>query len=298
MDMKQDLFTYRHPGSIQAFGLNTDTLLVATSSILVEWDRVRRRIVKEIRMDEEIVDIKCFSGYWVLITKSDIGFLDGNKTKRIGSKGSLDVSIVYKDWLLTVGNEKLVIISIRKGNAEIRKVRLISTNGMCTCGVAATDGLFLSFENGKVFSIKESEVMNIVLGKINEVVMDKFSCLIFLKEAIVSISTLGKELVISLFNKKVLVLDLDTKDVSYTELPHNIRGSTVWNDLIVVSDCKNNILFLDRRLRITYSNCLKEEICGVLADRRGLAIGFRVGVVKEYVGESRTRPGVIRGMVE
>lgn len=298
MDMKQDLFTYRHPDSIKAFGLNADTLLVATSSILVEWDRIRRRVVKEICIDEEIIDIKHFNGYWVLLTKGNVGLLDGDKTKRIGSKGSLDVSIVYKDWLLIVGNEELAAISIRKGNAEARKARLISTNGVCTCGVVAMDGLLLSFENGKVFSIKESEAMDIVLGKASEVVVDEFSCLIFLKEAIVSINILGKELVISLFNKKVLVLDLNTKEVSFTELPHNIRSTTMWSELIVVIDSKNNILFLDRRLRIAYSSCLKEEICGVLADGRGLAIGFKVGVVKEYAGESRAQLGSICGPVE
>ncbi|WEL38852.1 hypothetical protein PFJ87_06g01200 [Encephalitozoon hellem] len=293
MSVKRDSFTYRHADSIQAFGLKAGTLLVATRSKLVEWDRMRRRAIREVSVRGEITDVKCLNGYWILLTKNSVELFDGDTIEHIGPKRPLDASIAYKDWLLIVGNEEITVISIRKGNAEARKVRLISNNGICTCGASSAEGLFLSFENGKVFSIGEPEVMGIVLGKADEVLVDELPCLIFLKEAIVSINVLEKDLVVSLFNKKVLVLSLETREVLFTELLYNIKCSTIWNEMIVINDCKNNILFLDRRLVISYSNCLKEEICGVLADGDGLAVGFTIGVVKEYVTDGKTRPGFV-----
>ena len=61
-----------------------------------------------------------------------------------------------------------------------------------------------------------------------------------------------------------------------------IDAVLIAHNLIVVIDSRNNMIFLDKMLRIVYSNNLREEICSVLVDGTSLVVGFQEGVVKEY----------------
>ncbi|CAD25457.1 hypothetical protein [Encephalitozoon cuniculi GB-M1] len=285
MNRRHGSFTYRNEGSVQAFGSKENTLLVATPGKLVEWDRTRRRVAKEVPVDMEVTDVKDFNGHWVLLSKSSVGLLSGSKVEEVTTKGPLDASVVYRDRFLLVGDKEITVIAAMEESVEVRRTRLASDNGVCTCGVAATNKLFLSFENGKVFVVEEPKVTEILAGRASEMRMDEFQCLIFLKEPIVSINLLGDVLVVSLFNKKVLALSLETKEASFTELLYDIKASATWNNLIVVCDSRNNVIFLTQGLEVTYGNCLKEEICNILTDGPRLIIGFKVGVVKEYEGD-------------
>lgn len=282
MDKRCGSFTYRHGDKILALGSEGDILLVATSSKLVVWNRPRRKILKEVALNKEIVDIKYFSDGWVLLSKIRVEFLSGYEIKDITPKGPLDVSVVYKNWLLIVGSKEIMVISIEDEDVEVKKTKMESTNGICTYGMVSEDRLFLSFENGKVFCIEKVEIEDIIFRRKREVWMDEYPCLVFLKEPIVSMGALRETLVISLFDRKVLVFDPKTREASFTELPYNIKASTIWNDLIIVGDSKNNVIFLGKDLKAVYSNCLREEICRVMGEGTRLTIGFTVGVVKEY----------------
>lgn len=275
-------FTYRGEDRVVAFGLEGDGLLVAMASKVVEWSRSGRRIVREADVSREVVGVEYVAGRWILLSKDMAGVLVGSQVKDICPKEPLDAAVAYGDVLLLVGGERVVVIAPGKGEGAVRSVRLVSGNGVCTCGVEARGRLLLSFENGKVFLVEQQDVERAIDGGVGEIRIDDARCLAFLKEPVASVGLLGGRLVVSLFSRKILMLDLETLEGMFTEMAYDVRGCVVWKGLIVANDSRNNVIFLDQELRIVYSSGVGEEICGVLADDAGLAVGFEAGVVKEY----------------
>lgn len=281
--MKHSSFTYRNEDRVLSFCFHEDTLVVSLPAKLVVWDRGGRRVIKELEMKNEIVDIKYWDGAWALFSKNSIEVVVDDEVQEIGGRSSLSTSVVCEDCLLVVDDKELMVV--RAGGVEVRKVGLVSGNGICSCGLFMSGELFLSFENGKIFRIERSLVKRVASGQVGEIDMSGCDCLIFLKEPIMDIGILGERMVVSLFSGKIVVLGLDDiRDTVFTELPHDIRRSFVWGDVVVVEDRENNIVFLDSDLRIINHYGFNEEVCKTLANSSVFMVGFREGMIREYSG--------------
>lgn len=275
-------FTYRNEDRVVSFCSAGEALLVSLPDKLVEWSKAERRILREFETENEILDIKHCCGRWILISKTMVELFADGEIRMITTKASMASSVVYGSSLILIDDEELIVVGILEGDAGVRRISLTSHNGMCSSILIHDGGLLVSFENGKVFKVEEELMVRIISLGVEKLHVDDMDCLLFLKEPIISMGILEAVLVISLFSGKVLTLNICSRDVAFTELLHEIRGSCTWKKFIVVNDIKNNVIFLDEELKIIGRNSFDEEVCGVLVDNHTLMIGFRNGFIKEY----------------
>ncbi|TBU18610.1 hypothetical protein CWI42_060950 [Ordospora colligata] len=282
MQMESSLFSYRNDDKITCAGFCAERIFASLPHTIVEWSRTERKIISVHEMNEEINSITCMNNECVaLLSKNSVWLLLRTEIRYAMEKPSLCGVVVYNGMLMLIDQQSITSIYVQERNIKISRIRMENGNGMCTCGSEYENGLLLAYENGNVIEICTQVMIDIIDGKLAEVDNKHIKTLICLREPVISVGVLNNLLVVALFNKKMLTMNLKSGETSYTELAYEVKFSTLWNGMIVVSDSKGNIILMDKNLKIAYSKCMRDEVCSLGSNGVDLIVGFSTGTVKE-----------------
>lgn len=219
----------------------------------------------------------------MFFSKDCIFFLSDDKMNIVSKTEPLSFSIVSNDNLLNINNKEICIFKFKEKVVLIHRIKLKNKNGICCNGINYNKNLFLAFENGKIFKISNKNIESLV--DVDEIEIEKFELIAFLKEPITSLSILKSKLVVSLFNKKIVIVD-KSKDIIYTDTPYVIKNLISWEKFIITIDENNNLIVFNEYLQLLKFEKFNEKIINLAKNETTIMIGFEGGIIKEYTSNA------------
>ncbi|KAH9411237.1 hypothetical protein HK407_06g10660 [Ordospora pajunii] len=282
MQIEYNVFSYRNDDKIACAGFCTGRIFASLPHKIVEWSRTERAVACVHEISEEVVGMASMSdGCIALLSKSSVWLLLGSEIRYVMEKPPLCGVVVYRERLLLIDEQSITSMCVQERSTKISRAKMRNRSGMCTCGAESENGLLLAFENGDVVEISAQAMADILDGRAAEVDTECLRTMIRLREPVISVGVLNHLLVVALFNRKMLTINLKSGEVSYTELAYEVKFSALWNGMIVVSDSRENIILMDEHLKIAYSKRMRDEVCSLVSSGTDLIVGFSTGTVKE-----------------
>lgn len=221
-----EVFRYMAGHRTECVRAEKGALVCCTNATVLVWDTRERALVARTGKSGRASGIVLWRGEVLLVLSRELRNASGDRVAALEFASQV---LVVDGRLVAIGEKRVLVVGEREKEHGLG-------SGVCTGAFLSGDCVYASFENGRVFEIRD------VLGSFRARAVVSF------RETVSSIDRAGDRVLAGIFDGKVAVVDRDGGFV-FTRVPGEVRRVASAGDDALVLLGDGSLLLFDSALR-------------------------------------------------
>lgn len=222
-----EAFRYMAGSRVECVFVTHEEIICSTPYNVLVWNKGGKVLSEVYKPGLEVISIISYLKKLFLVTSKALYNIEMKKVADIEFSSCFLENL---GLLFAVGQNYITII-----NKEcVNKIKHTFKSGICTGIIQSGNFVYISFENGKIFKIKD--ISNI----------SNFEDLVYFKESIINIVNISNKILVGMFDKKIAILSPESKEFIFTRVKNDIKKVDCLDNLILVLEVEGNLIIFDR----------------------------------------------------